>query len=115
MNDYMKYLGLSNRILLGLVMLIPGLLKLFVMGPDKIVGMLDGLGFPAAALFAWVLIVVEIVTGVLILGNWFTRYAVFPAIVILVVAAFTAHWGNWPNVLVHLALSSNYLLMGFHE
>lgn len=39
----MEYIKVINRILLGLVMLISGLLKLFVMGPSAIVGMTQGI------------------------------------------------------------------------
>lgn len=99
-----------NWILLGLIMLVPGLLKLFVMGPDAIVGMLSGMGFPLASFFAWVLIISEIASGVLILARWNVKQVVYLPIIILVVATFTAHWANWGNMLVHLALATNYWL-----
>ena len=100
-----------NWILLGLVMLIPGLLKLFVMKPATIIGMFSGLGIPAASFFAWVVILSEIIFGVLILAKWKLKYTVIPPIIILVVATFTAHWYNWTNMLVHLALASNFWLL----
>ena len=108
-----------NRVLLGLAMLLPGLLKLFVMKPEAIVGMLGGLGFPAATFFAWILILSEIVFGAAILLNWKLNYTTIPPAIILIVASFTVHWGNiptdWstlPAVLVHLGLASNYWLLG---
>ena len=100
-----------NRILLGLVMLIPGLLKLFVSKPAGVVDMLSGMGFPAATFFAWVLILSEIVFGIAILANWKTEYTVWPPIIIMLVAAFTASWGKWPLFLMHLVVASNYLLI----
>lgn len=100
-----------NWILLGLVMLIPGLLKLFVMGPAAVTGMLAGIGFPAAAFFAWVLIILEILTGALIFARYKLQYVAWIPAIILVVAALTVHWGDWAGVLVHLALASNYLLL----
>jgi len=106
----LKYAKKINWILLGLVMLIPGLLKLFVMKPAAIEGMLAGLGFPAAGVFAWILILAEIGAGVALLANWQVKHIVWLPIVILVVATFTAHLGNYPNMLVHLTLASNYLL-----
>ncbi len=102
-----------NWILLGLLMLIPGLLKLFVMGPSAVVGMLSGLGFPAATFFAWVLILSEIIFGALILARWNLRYTVWPPMIILTVAAFTANWGNWAGMLLHLTAVSNYWLLGY--
>lgn len=38
-----KNILIAHHILLGLVMLVPGLLKLFIIGPDAIVGMLSGI------------------------------------------------------------------------
>ena len=46
------------RITLGLLLFIPGLSK--IMNPAGITGMLDGLGFPMAALFAWIVILSEL-------------------------------------------------------
>jgi uncharacterized membrane protein YphA (DoxX/SURF4 family) len=112
MSDMKKMAMKINLILLGLVMLIPGLLKLFVMKPTAIVGMLGELGFPTASFLAWVLILSEIIFGALILAKYKLNYTVWPPIIILVVASFTAHWGNWPNVLVHLALASNFWVWG---
>ena len=111
---YGKYTGTVNRVLLGLVMLIPGLLKLFVLKPDAVVGMLEGIGFPVATFFAWVLILSEIVFGIAILARWKLEYSVWPPIIIMLVAAFTVSWANWPLVLMHLALASNYWMLGTH-
>ncbi len=101
-----------NWVLLGLTMLISGLLKLFVMKPTAVVGMLSGLGFPAPTFFAWVLIIAEIGSGAAILAKWNLKKAVWIPIVVLIVAAFTANWGNWINMLVHLALASSYWVLG---
>jgi putative oxidoreductase len=106
-----KNLQILNRILLGLVMLVPGLLKLFVMGSSAVVGMLSNMGFPAATFFAWVLILSEIVFGIAILANWKLKYTIWPPVIIMLVAAFTAALGNWPTFLMHLVIASNYLLL----
>ena len=111
----MKHLGLINRILLGLVMLVAGLMKLFVVKPAAVTGMLAGFGFPAAMIFAWLLIIAEIVIGVMILAKWQMKYAGTIAAVILVGERFTAWWANWGNMLIHLALASNYLMIGWKE
>lgn len=108
-----KNLMTTNRILLGLVMLIPGLLKLFVMSPSAVVGMLSGIGLFAWApsFWAWVLILSEIVFGIAILAKWKLEYSVWPPVVIMLVAAFTASWGNWPTFLMHITIASNYLML----
>ena len=103
-----------NWILLGLTMLVPGILKLFVMKPAAITGMLSGMTLFAWApsLWAWILILSEIVFGILILLKWNLKYTTIPPIIILLVATFTAHWGNWANMLVHLTLLTNYWILG---
>lgn len=110
--DLLSYAKKLNWLLLGLVMLIPGLLKLFVMKPAVIIEMLAGLGIPAAGFFAWVLIIGEIASGIAILAKWNLKYVVYIPITILLVASFTAHWGNYVNMIVHLALASSFWLIG---
>ena len=51
-------------------MLVPGLMKLFVMKPPAIIEMIAGLGIPAAGFFAWVLIFAEIGFGAAIISGW---------------------------------------------
>ncbi|MEK6908547.1 MAG: DoxX family protein [Nanoarchaeota archaeon] len=108
-----KNIMTANRILLGLVMLVPGLLKLFVIGSDAVVGMLSSnvLFSWAPGFWAWVLILSEIVFGIAILASWKLEYTVWPPIVIMLVAAFTVAWGNWPTFLMHLVIASNYLIL----
>ena len=103
-----------NWILLGLVMLVPGLMKLFVMKPATVITMLSGMPFfgLAPAFWGWVLIISEILFGILILAKYKLKYTTIPAMIILVVATFTAHWANWSNMLIHLTLASNYWLLG---
>lgn len=59
----MKHLQTINRVLLGLVMLVPGLLKLFVTGSSGVTGMLSGIALFswAPAFWAWILILSEII------------------------------------------------------
>jgi len=103
-----------NWILLGLVMLVPGLLKLFVMKPAAVVDMLSAMPFfgMAPMLWAWVLIISEILFGILILAKYQLKYTTIPPMIILLVAAFMVYWGNWGNLLIHLTLVSNYWLLG---
>ena len=110
-----KRAGTVNRILLGLLMLIPGCLKLFVLKPAAVVGMLGKIGFPAPTFFAWVLILSEIVFGIAILTKWKLQYSVWPPIVIMLVAGFTTSWGNWPLLLMHLVIASNYFMLGVNH
>jgi uncharacterized membrane protein YphA (DoxX/SURF4 family) len=114
-------LKLTNRILLGLVMLVPGLGK--ALNPSGITDMLDGLTFfgsisvPLGSL-AWILIIVEIVAGIAILANYKLNYSVIAPAVILIGAAVTAQWGDfsalgsWGGFFVHLTVATNYALLG---
>lgn len=101
-----------NWIFLGLLMLVPGLLKLFSTGAAGVTGMLTNIGFPIPAVFAWILIIAEIVSGILILARWQTKYVVYVPMIILLVAALTVHWGSWSSVLIHLAAVTNYWILG---
>lgn len=102
-----------NWILLGLVLLIPGLLKLFVAGQGAISDMLSGIALFAwaPAFWAWVLIASEIVAGGMILMRKQLHIWASIGAIILLVAALTVHWGTWPNVLVHLVVASNFWML----
>lgn len=112
-----KSVWMVNRILLGLLMLVPGLMKLFVYGPSGVTAMFAGMGFPVPALFAWIVMLCEVVFGVAILANWKVKYTAWPPIVILLVAVLvTLPWSNigstqWPSVLLHLVAISSYWLL----
>ena len=77
------------RMSLGLLFLLPGLGKL--MNPAMIAGMLGGLGFPAPAFFGWLLLLSEIVFGAWLIAGWKVKYAVWPLMLVLVVATLTVH------------------------
>ncbi len=115
MSKHIKYAKLVSRILLGLLVLIPGAYKLFVLKADAVSGMLSGIGFPTPLFFAWVLIILEIGCGVSILANYKIKYAVVPPILIMLIAAFTVSWGNWPNMLLHLVAASSFWLLALHS
>ena len=93
MNKYERYAPTVLRLGLGLLFIIPGLQKLA--NPAMIIGMLDGLGFPAATLFGWVLLLSEIVFGGAVLAGWNVRKTVWPLVLITAVALFTVHFPAW--------------------
>lgn len=108
-------------LLLGLLMLIPGLLKLFVIKSSNVAGMLSGIALFAwaPAFWAWVLILSEIVFGILILAKWKLKYTVIPPMIILAIAILfvTINWSDlggtgWPNVLFHLIAFTGYWMLG---
>ena len=118
--EFNRYAELVNRILLALVLLVAGLTKLFIVKPSAVTEMLTGMSFPVPVILAWILILSEIVFGIAILVKWNLKQTVIPAIIIFVIAAFTfwtygpgaQNGPNWGQVLIHLALASNYWLLG---
>lgn len=119
MKEENRYIMTVNLVLLGLVMLLPGLMKLFIMKPSAVSGFLAGLGFPAPTFFAWILIIAEIGSGIAILTRWKIKHIVWLPIIILVIAGLTTSitWqsigqSQWPGFLMHIALASNYWLIG---
>lgn len=77
------------RVTLGLLFLVPGISKL--MSPEGITGMLSGLGFPAAALFAWILIIVEVLGGAALILGKKMKHAVWALFIVLLVATLLVH------------------------
>ena len=72
------------RVTVGLLFLIMGYRK--IIAPEGIIGMLGGLGFSAATLVGWVLILSELIFGALILVGYKVRYTAWPIAGILLVA-----------------------------
>lgn len=113
----MDYIKLTNRILLGLVMLVPGLFKLWslIQGNFGVPGFLASLGFPIPTFFAWVLMLCEIVFGIAILASWKLKYTIWPPVVILVVAALTTSLNQASSLLLHLAAAANMLTLAYSK
>jgi putative oxidoreductase len=93
------------RIALGLLFIVPGIMKL--MNPAMPTGMLEGMGFPAPMIFAWILLLSEIIFGLALVVGFKVRYAVWPLAVILLVATIMVHVPStdpmkWINVLFHV-------------
>ena len=93
------------RIALGLFFLVPGLSKLA--NPAGITGMLLDLGFPLAGLFAWILLLSEIIFGASLIVGHKVKFAVWPLFVILLVALLLVaipgfDLSNTPSVMIVL-------------
>jgi len=99
-----KHGTFTLRIALGLLFFIPGVGKL--LDPSGPTGMLTNLGFFAPALFAWLLILVEVLCGAALVAGWQTKWAVLPLAVVMLVAIFTVvipNMGGSPvNLLFHI-------------
>lgn len=115
-----SWLMTANIILLGLLMLVPGLLKLFSSKVSGVSGMLSvNFLFSWAPMFwAVVLIIGEIGSGLAILGKWKLKYTAWIPVIILGIAVLTVtiKWTNigstgWSSLIFHLIAISNYIML----
>ena len=122
--EYIEKIGMINTALLGLLMLVPGLTKLFVSGVEGVSSMLSGnILFSWAPLFwAWALIIAEIGSGSAILFRWKTKYVVYIPVIILAVAVFTVSikWSSvmstsWSGVIFHLIAIVGYISLAYNK
>ena len=84
--DYAPFL---LRLTLGILFIIPGVLKLI--NPGTIIGLLNDLGIPAATFFGWVLLLSEIIFGIAVLIGWHVDKTIWPLVLILAVATIIVH------------------------
>ncbi|MEK6855354.1 MAG: DoxX family protein [Nanoarchaeota archaeon] len=77
------------RVFLAALFIVPGIGKLI--NPAGIIGMLSGLGFPAASFFGWIVLLSEIIFGLALLVGWKVKYTTWPLIIILIVATLIVH------------------------
>ena len=106
--DNDKSYGLAIlRVLVGVLFIIPGIMKLI--DSSGITGMLTGLGFPMPQVLAWVLLLSEIIFGISLVLGFKTKYTVWPLVIIMaVIVVKIAVPGaledpsGWVNVMFHL-------------
>jgi putative oxidoreductase len=80
---------LALRISVGLIFIVQGWSKLSgIEGPTA---MLSGIGFPAAAFFAWLLALVEVLGGIAVILGVYIRFAAKLLALVMVVALLTVH------------------------
>ena len=85
---YAPYGPTILRIVLGLMFLLSGIGKLMnIAGPT---GFFTTLGIPAAGLMAWIVGIVELLGGLVLLAGWRLEWAVWPLIVVMLVAIVLA-------------------------
>lgn len=120
-NNFNMYAMPTQRILLGLLMLVPGLSKLGgTFGIDtgvSVAGLSVMLSaWPAAMFFAWIVALSEVVFGIAILAKWKMKYTTIPPMIILVVAALmtTISPFNPINLLFHLVAVVGYWTLMAH-
>ncbi len=85
------YAPLVLRVVLGIIFFMHGYAKITMMGVDKVSGMLAGIGFPAPALFAYILMYGETIGGMLLIVGVLTYWVSLFNIVVAFVAGFFVH------------------------
>ncbi|HAU5566527.1 TPA: DoxX family protein [Serratia fonticola] len=85
-----NFFAIPLRLIVGFGFLQHGFAKL-LRGGDAFVGILVAMHLPFPELLGWATVVMEILCGALILIGAFVSLAAIPAIIILLVAIFTAH------------------------
>lgn len=108
-----------NTILLGLLMLVPGIQKL-IGGAANVAGFLstNWLLSWAPMFWAWVLIIAEIGSGLAILARWKLNKVAWIPVIILGVAFITVSisWTSlsntvWTSAIMHLVVIINYVIL----
>ncbi|HXL06126.1 MAG TPA: DoxX family protein [Gemmatimonadales bacterium] len=74
MNALTPYAAFFMRLAVGLVFLQHGWYKFHHMGVGGVAGMLHGIGFPFATIFAVILIAVETIGAVCVVVGFYTRF-----------------------------------------
>ncbi len=90
--SWSKWAPLPLRVVLGVGFVYHGVPKVFTTaGHDMFVGMLQGIGVPAAGLMAWVVGIGEVAGGLALVAGAFVAVAAPLLIVNMLVALFTVH------------------------
>jgi putative oxidoreductase len=85
--------ALPLRLIIGFGFMQHGFAKL-ERGPEVFIGVLHAMGLPASVFLGWATIVLELITGLMILTGTLIPLATVPMAVILFVAIFTVHLPN---------------------
>jgi uncharacterized membrane protein YphA (DoxX/SURF4 family) len=102
-----------NTYLLAALILFAGINKLFINGIDGVIAMLTNFGFFFPVILAWILVIAEIFSGIMLFSGYYKKYVVLIPAFIMVVATFTIALGNWQSMIQHLVIAANFLLVGY--
>ncbi|NVZ64922.1 DoxX family protein [Pseudomonas gingeri] len=102
---------LTLRLIVGYGFMAHGLAKLF-RGPEAFTVILQAMHFPAAAVFSWLTVAIEIFGGLAILLGAFVTLASIPMIITLLVATFTVHLPYGFSSIKLLSIGPNGALFG---
>lgn len=106
-----NYGPFALRIGVGGLFVITGIMKL--MNPAVVTSMLDNLGFPGPLLWAWILILAELLCGAAVLTGYRVKWAVIPLTIILVIAIAVNLGSQTMNALKDMALLAGLVSLWF--
>ncbi len=121
LSKYADWAPLFIRVALGALLIAHGYAKFFSLGISGVTGFFGGVGIPAAAFFAVVVSLVELVGGILLLLGLFTRIAALFVVIEFIVIVLmklsptklkAAFIGGWEFDLLILAAALALLLRG---
>lgn len=92
-DTWKEWSPLAIRLVAGILFIMAGYNKLFVNGASAFAGMLEGWGFPLAAVLAWIVALVEFLGGIALVLGLLTRVSAILLGVTMLVA--------WSTHLVH--------------
>lgn len=108
-----KWAALPLRLIIGFGFIYHGFPKLFSSsGHDGFVGMLQGMGIPAAGLLAWVVGIVEVVGGLMLIAGAFVMIVTVLQSIIMLVALFMVHLPNGFNFIHITGMTEEGLQFG---
>jgi putative oxidoreductase len=82
-----EYAPFVLRLGVGGIFVFAGIMKL--LNPSMVVGMLDNMGFPGPAFWAWLLIAVELLCGASVLLGFQIKWTTIPLAVVMIVVIST--------------------------
>lgn len=114
------YGPLVLRVVTGIIFAMHGYQKLTEFGLEGTTGFLASLGFPAAGVFAGILIAAELGGGILLILGLFTHWVTKILSVVAIVALFTVHiskgffiaGGGYEFIILILAASLSIMITG---
>ena len=86
------------RFMLGIIFVVHGSQKLFMMGYPGVVEFLGSVGIPLAQLAAMLVIATEFIGGILLILGLYTRWAALAIGIVMLVAILTVHLPKGFNV-----------------
>lgn len=114
------YAPLILRVVVGIIFAMHGYQKLTQFGLEGTTGFLASLGFPAASVFAVLLIAAELGGGILLILGLFTHWVAKILAIVSIVALFTVHiskgffmaTGGYEFILLILATTLSLMITG---